>query len=408
MSRRKIAYFDCIAGASGDMILGALVDAGLPADTLRNRLDDLHLDGFELRTRKVSKNGFQATKVDVVVEDDATVRHLPQIVAIIEGGDLSRAVKDAANAIFHRIVETEAGIHGTTIERAHLHELGGVDTIVDVVGALIGLEELGVEEVFASPLPVGRGFVSGAHGQIPLPAPATLGLLRDVPLVGTDIEAELVTPTGAALLSSLSAGFGPIPAMSLEAVGYGAGTRDLKIPNVLRVLLGHGDESAGPGEPVLSETLSLLETNIDDQNPEWYDHATDRLFAEGALDVWLTPAAMKKNRPGTLLSVLCRPGDAADLTRTLFLETSTLGVRESSVTRRSLPRSEATVETSFGPARVKVAHVGGGSAKVSPEYEDCRRLAARHGVPLREIYREVERAAAHLTDVDGSAPGPRP
>jgi hypothetical protein len=381
----KIAYFDCIAGISGDMILGALLDAGLPEAELRQRLAALHLADFDLRCQRVNKNGFGATKVDVLVADNVPARHLADIEAIVTDSNLPVKIKEQAVAIFRRLGEVEAHIHGVPLDRVHLHELGGVDTIVDVVGALAGLDALGVERVFASPLPMGRGFVRGAHGPIPLPAPATLALLKSVPVVGSELEMELVTPTGAAILSSLAAEFGAIPPMMLTAVGYGAGGRDLPIPNVLRVLL--GDQA---GQATL-ETLAVLETNIDDQNPEIYDYVLGRLFAAGALDVFLSPIQMKKNRPATLVRVLCRPQDADPLRVILLTETSTLGVRQHTVTRHCLLRSSHTVETPFGPVRIKVA-VLDGSQKFAPEYEDCKQLAAARGVPLREVYRAAERA----------------
>jgi hypothetical protein len=388
----KIAYFDCIAGASGDMILGALLDAGLPEVTLRERLAALRLDGFDLRCQRVVKDGFSATKVDVLVADDVPARHLPEIETIVTRSDLSPAIKERAVSIFRRLGEVEASIHGTTPDQVHLHELGGVDTIVDVVGALVGLDALEVEAVYASPLPLSRGFVRGAHGPIPLPAPATLALLKGMPVVGSDLDVELVTPTGAALLSSLAVAFGPIPPMTLTAVGYGAGGRDLPVPNVLRLLLG---DQASLSDTV-TETLAVLETNIDDLNPEIYDYVMARLFKAGALDVFLAPIQMKKNRPATLLRVLCRPGDADALMAILFAETSTLGVRQQLVTRHCLARSSHTVETPYGPVRVKVARWGEGQAKAAPEYDDCRRLAEATGVPLREVYRAAERAAEKL------------
>jgi hypothetical protein len=387
------AYFDCIAGASGDMILGAMLDAGLPEATLRERLAGLHLKDFDLRCYRVNKNGFSAMKVDVIVHDDVPARHLPDIEAIITASDLPPALQARAVAIFRRLGEVEAGIHGVPLEETHLHELGGVDTIVDVVGVLAGLEVLGVERVVVSPLPLGRGFVRGAHGQIPLPAPATVALLKGVPVVGSDLNLELVTPTGAALLTSLAESYGPLPAMTLAAVGYGAGRRDLPIPNVLRLLLGDAPPAAGG---LITETLTLLETNIDDLNPELYEYVMARLFEAGALDVFLAPIQMKKNRPATLLRVLCRPGDAELLSGILFAETSTLGVRRQSIARDSLPRASHTVETPYGPVRVKVARWGEGQVqfKTAPEYDDCRRLAEAVGVPLREVYRAAERAAA--------------
>ncbi len=454
----RIAYFDCIAGASGDMILGALVDAGLPLETLRERLSALHLADFDLQARRVAKNAFAATKVDVIVADDVPERHLADIEAIVMDSDLAPEIKERAVAIFRRMGKAEANIHGTTMEHVHLHELGGVDTIVDVVGALVGLDELGVEQIVVSPIPLGRGFIRGAHGQIPLPAPATAALLKGAPVVGSPLEMETVTPTGAALLTSLAASFGPIPAMTLEALGYGAGSRDLPIPNVIRVLIGestpaqkpkapqhhphphphdhehphaHGHEHThehshhhdnahdhshpqnheqhheydhehsysanppipNPQSPIPSPscldtaTLSVLETNIDDLNPEIYEYVMGKLFDSGALDVYLAPIQMKKNRPATLLHVLCRPDDVPAMTAILFAETTTLGIREQTVARHALPRVIEHVDTPYGPVHVKVAELSDGTIKRAPEYEDCRRLAEEHGVPLREVYR---------------------
>ncbi len=387
----KIAYFDCIGGASGDMILGALLDAGLPLATLQERLAALPLRDFALDARRVSKNGFSATKVDVVVRDDAPERHLAEIAAIV-AGDLAPGIKERALAIFRRLAEVEAGIHGTTLDHVHLHELGGVDTIVDVVGCLVGLDALGIERVYASPLPLGRGFIQAAHGQIPLPAPATVALLRGAAIVGSDIEKETVTPTGAALLTALAAGFGPIPAMTLTAVGYGAGGRDLPIPNVVRLLIGDGAAPTHLGV----ESVVILETNIDDLNPQVYDYVMARLFKAGALDVFLTPIQMKKNRPGTLLRVICRPDDSGPLTDILLAETSTLGVRQQIMARVSLRREVRPVETPYGQVRVKIATLGDGMRRVAPEYDDCRRLAEETGAPLREIARAAERAAESL------------
>jgi uncharacterized protein (TIGR00299 family) protein len=403
----RIAYFDCIAGASGDMILGALLDAGLSETGLRERLAALRLDGFDLRCQRVLKGGFGAIQVDVVVADTVPARRLPDIEAIVAESDLPSAIKERAIGIFRRLGEVEAAIHGVSLEQVHLHELGGIDTIVDIVGALVGLDALGVERVYASPLPLGRGFVRGAHGPIPLPAPATLALLEGVPVVGRDLEIELVTPTGAVLLSSLAAAFGPIPAMRLAAIGYGAGGRDVPVPNVLRLLL--GDQTApgdGPStrldlgarldEAVISENLLALETNIDDLNPEIYDYVMARLFDAGALDVFLSPIQMKKNRPATLLRVLCRPEDADALMAIIFAETSTLGVRQQLVARCCLARAIEVVETPYGLVRVKVASWGQGRVKAAPEYDDCRRLAEASGVPLREVYHIARQAAEEL------------
>ena len=387
-----IAYFDCIAGASGDMILGALVDAGLSMDVLRAELAKLPIEEFEVVHRRVVKQGFSATKVEVRVTDHSSSRHLADIEKIVMGSALAPSVKKRAVEILQRIGSVEAAIHGTSLEQVHLHELGGVDTIVDVVGTLVGLDALGIEQVFVSPLPLGRGWVQGAHGKIPLPAPATLELLINVPLVGSPLEDELVTPTAAALLSTLATSFGLIPAMTLHQVGYGAGTRDLPIPNVLRVLIG----SAPDVLHAATETLVMLETNIDDMNPEFYEHLMERLLDAGALDVFLTPVHMKKGRPASTISVLCRPDDTSRLTQILFAESTTLGVRQHYVTRHCLPRSVEEVETPYGIVRVKVTRWDETRTRVKPEYEDCRRLAEQHNVPLREVYRVAEMAAQHL------------
>jgi uncharacterized protein (TIGR00299 family) protein len=381
----KIAYFDCIAGASGDMLLGALVDAGLPVESLREQLVALHLgDEFELKAQRVSKNGFGATKVDILVHEHQHGRHLAEIETIILKSSLPGAIQEKAIGMFRRLAEVEAGIHGKPVEEVHLHEVGGVDTIVDVVGTLVGLETLGVEQVYGSPLPLGRGFVKGAHGQIPLPAPATLALLKGIPVRGSEIEMELVTPTGALLLSTLCVAFGPIPAMTLTGLGYGAGGRNLPIPNVVRLLL--GEQSAGRKQGTDVESLVLLETNVDDNSAEITGYVMEKLFAAGALDVFFTPIQMKKNRPATLVSVLCRPVDVDALEMILFRETSTLGVRRQSVERRCLERESETVNTPYGPVRVKVARLPDGSTKRAPEYEDCKRAAQAHDVPLRKVY----------------------
>jgi uncharacterized protein (TIGR00299 family) protein len=378
----KIAYFDCISGASGDMILGALIDAGLPFERLQNDLALLKLDSFQLQSHQVVKNGFRATKVDVLVSEAAPERHLKDILAIVDHSQVPEAIKMKASALFTRLAEVEAGIHGTSLDQVHLHELGGIDTMVDVLGAFLGLEAMGIEQVLASPVPLGRGFIRGAHGQIPLPSPATVALLKGVPITGSDLNFELVTPTGAALLTALAESFGPIPTMRLEAVGYGAGGRDLPIPNILRLLLG---EKEGTGTSII-ETLVTLETNIDDLNPQVYDHLMGKLFESGALDVSLTPIQMKKNRPAVQAWVLCRPQDAGSLEKILFEETSTLGIRRSLVERHSLPRSFQTVGTIYGPVQVKLAHLSGGKRRPAPEYEDCKKIAQEQGVPLWEVY----------------------
>ena len=395
----KTAYFDCIAGASGDMMLGALVDAGLSAGQLEAELAKLHLQDFHLHVKRVSKNAFSAVKVDVHVHDDAPERHLADIRKVVEDSHLSDSVKGTAIRIFTRICEAEAAIHDSTVDKVHLHEVGGVDAIVDVCGTLAGLQALGIQRVQVSPFPLGRGFVTGAHGQIPLPAPAALSLLKGCPVTGSSIDAELVTPTGAAVLSEIADAFGPIPAMTLDAVGYGAGTNDHEIPNVLRVLVGEAT-SGGPG--LLTESLIQLETNLDDESPELVGHLSGKLMEAGALDVSVIPAQMKKGRPGVLLQVLSKPQHASALEHLLFHESSTLGVRRSDVQRDSLPRRSEAVATKFGKIRVKIATLPNGHARVTPEFEDCRKAAESSGTPLREIYHLVEHEAAHALNLPHS------
>lgn len=387
----KTAYFDCIGGASGDMLLGALVDAGLPVAALEAELGKLHLDDFHLHVAKVSKNAFTATKVDVHVHDHAPERHLREIREIVEKSDVSSGVKARAMRVFTRICEVEAGIHGMSVDEVHLHEVGGVDAIVDVVGVLAAVELLEIKRVVVSPLPMGRGFIRGAHGQIPLPAPATLGLLKGVPLHGSPLDVEFVTPTGAALLVELADAWGPLPAMTLREIGYGAGTRDLPIPNVLRVMLGEAPDAG----PWLSETVTELETNLDNDSGEVIGHTLQRLRAEGALDVLAIPAQMKKDRPAHVIKVLARPSDADRLQHILFEETSTLGIRRSDIRRDFLHRRFDSVETRFGPIQVKVATLPSGRRRATPEYEDCRKAAEKHGVTLQQVTHEAEHAAAH-------------
>lgn len=380
----RIAYFDLYAGASGDMILAALLDAGVPLDALREGLAALGLAGFRLEARRVQKHALGATLADVIVEDTATERHLTDIEALISAALLPPDVAQNALAIFRRLGEVEAHIHGQPVEQVHLHEVGGLDTIVDVVGALLALRHLGVEAVYVSPFPVAQGTVQAAHGALPLPAPATLALLRGAPVRGVDIRSELVTPTGAAILTGLAAGYGPCPAMTLHAVGYGAGRRDLPFPNLLRVWIGETAQSGAA--PWRTDTLTVLETNLDDSSPELLGHVMAKLLEAGALDVYFTSIQMKKNRPGTMLAVLCDPPRAAALAQLLFAETSTLGVRRREMEVWRLKRGFVTVETAYGPVRVKVAQLGGGEVKAAPEFDDCRAAAERAGAPLREVY----------------------
>lgn len=385
----KIAYFDCFAGISGDMILGALLDAGLDLDELRQGLQALRLSEYELQVGRVHKGALGSTSVTVVVTGAVPERKLADIERIIAESELPSEVKEQSLSIFRRLIEVESEIHGADPAEVHLHELGGTDALVDVVGSLLGLRLLGVEKVYASRLPLGHGFVHCAHGLLPVPAPATLALLESVPLVQYDVEGELVTPTGAAILTSLAQEYGPLPAMTVEKIGYGAGKRDFPFPNLLRVLVG----SPYPPEELSMEDVILLETNLDDMNPEWYDHVLDSLFDAGALDVFLLPFQGKKNRPGVLLSVLCHPHQADQLSSIIFAETTTLGIRQTTMVRRCLERETISVDTGHGQVRIKVARLAGDVVNLSPEYEDCRRLARETGKPLKEVYAAAQKAA---------------
>jgi uncharacterized protein (TIGR00299 family) protein len=385
----NIAYFDCVAGASGDMILGALIDAGLDEDELSDGLQVLGLSEYQLRIGRVQKGAIQATSVDVVITGEVAARRLSDIEAIILQSDLPTSVKDSSLAIFRRVIEVEAAIHGADPGEVHLHEVGGTDAIIDVVGSLLGLELLAVEKVYASRLPLGHGFVRCAHGLLPVPAPATLELLKGVPVVQYDVEGELVTPTGAAILTSLAKGYGPMPQMEVERIGYGAGKSDFSFPNVLRLLIG----SSPPPATAPMEEVILLETNLDDMNPELYEHVMDSLFRAGALDVFLQPIQGKKNRPGVLLSALCHPEARDRLSAILFAETTTLGIRLKTMHRLCLDRETAKVRTPYGEVSVKVARLGEEIVNLSPEYEDCRHLAREIGKPLKEVYAAAQAAA---------------
>jgi len=389
----RVAYFDCPMGVSGDMILGALIDAGLDGERLLEALAGLNLPGYVLHWERVMKGPLAATQAAVEVNESHTERYLADIVALLDAAEIPEPVIHGAKAVFGRLAEVEAGIHGTTPDKIHFHELGAIDTVVDIVGALWGLELLGVEEVYASALPAARGWIQSGHGLLPLPAPAALSLLRGVPLVPAVVDGELVTPTGAALLTFLVKQFGPPPAMTLRKIGYGAGRKDFAAPNgsaappnVLRLWLGDVERER------MLEPLVMLETNIDDMNPQVYEYVAQQLFAAGALDVTLTDVQMKKNRPGTLLSALCAPERADSLSNIIFRETTTLGIRRVSLQRQALPRHSGQVEIPHGVVRTKTVMLPDGSVRVSPEYDDCRQIAEQTGEPLREIMDQAKRA----------------
>ncbi len=380
----KIAYFDCFAGISGDMTLGALIGAGADPERLREGLAGLGVGGYRIEVGKKMTGPIAATDVRVILDDRHHHHHrrLHDILEIIRGAELSEPVKQMAERIFRRLAEAEGKVHGSTPEEVHFHEVGAVDAIVDIVGAAICLEMLGWPKVIAGPMPTFRGYAKGSHGTFPLPAPATAEILRGIPWRKLDIEGELVTPTGAAIIREIAAGFGPLPAMTVESIGYGAGKSDFDIPNALRVMI--GEEAAGARDS--AECVTVIETNIDDLNPQFYEAAMERLFAAGALDVFLTPIQMKKNRPGTLLSVICDPGLTEAIAAVILAETSTFGVRISRWERLCLDRRWEEVETEFGTIRIKIGERDGRVITASPEYEDCKRAAIEHGAPIRRVH----------------------
>jgi uncharacterized protein (TIGR00299 family) protein len=379
----RVAYLDCAAGISGDMLLGALIDAGWPEHRLRELIAKLKIGEVQLKADRVSKRGIAATQVSILSSPHQPHRGLHDLATIVLQADLPSSIQQRAVAALQLLAEAESQVHGIPVERIHFHEVGAVDTIVDIVGALVGFSELQIDEVHSSALPWSRGTVKTEHGILPVPPPAVALLLRDVPVVGVDIEGETVTPTGATLARTITKQFGTMPAIKIERVGYGAGQRDWPDrPNVLRLTIGESGGSAG----LHVDQLSVLSCNIDDMNPQWYEPLMKLLGEAKALDVWLTPVLMKKNRPGTEIEVLCRPNDADALRSLLLRHTSTLGVREASVARYSLPREIRTVQTEYGPVRVKVATLPDGSQKASPEHDDCAARAEENNITVREVW----------------------
>jgi hypothetical protein len=383
----KVLYYDCFAGVAGDMHLGALLDLGVEETYLRNGLGALALPGYRLEVRRERRRGVAGTRVEVVTDDThhPPPRGLGEVSAIIEDSALPPAVTARSLAIFRRLAEAEAAVHGVPVGAVHFHEIGAVDALVDVVGAALALDRLAPERVLCSTVELGGGTVDCAHGRLPVPAPATEALLLRVPTRRGGIPFEATTPTGAAILATVVDRFTDRPALSVERVGYGLGRRDGPLPNALRALW------AEAADPTQDDGLTLLECNIDDMNPELYDYALERLFEGGALDAWLAPVFMKKGRPAAVLAVLCPPALAGALTDVMLAETTTLGVRRQTAARTALARIEREVATRFGPIPVKVAAQGHGMAKTKPEYEACKRAARAHGVPIGAVYEEVWR-----------------
>jgi len=394
----RIGYFDCFSGISGDMTLGALVDAGVDAGALQSAIGSLGLPA-ELTFETTKRCGFRANYARVIAPPEHAHRHLHHIEALIDKSTLTPRQNELAKRIFRKLGEAEAAVHGTDIQKVHFHEVGAVDSIVDIVGAAVGLDLLGVDRFEASPVPPGRGQIRAAHGLMPLPAPATSQLLRGIPMAESSVMLELTTPTGAAILATVAEAFGPLPAMTIESIGLGAGTRDLPDQaNILRLFVGQ------VALPAAADRIWVLETNLDDVPGEFVGYATERLMAAGALDAFVTPIQMKKNRPGVMVTVLCDEAKASALEEVLFRETSTLGVRRYAVGRHKLNRKAAEVDTPFGPVKGKLGWLDGRLPTFSPEYDDCARVAAASGVALREVYSAAHAGFARANPTPTPAP----
>ncbi len=381
----RIAYFDCFSGISGDMITGSLLDAGLDIDELSAEIKKLGLEAVELKASKIVKQHISSTKFTVVYEEQKHHRHLSDLNEIVDNSTLDRDVKDKAKDIFLMIGRAEAKIHNMPLEKVHFHEIGAVDTIVDVVAALTGFKKLGIEKIYCSRLNVGSGFVTFSHGKFPVPAPATAEILKGIPCYSTDSKGELVTPTGAAIIASVAAGFGDMPLMETRSIGYGAGTKDFEHPNVLRVYLGE----AGQGS--IAGTIDVIETNIDDMDPQFYDHVIDRLYQAGALEVFLIPIQMKKNRPGIKMTVLAEPSDKDKLLDIIFRETTSIGTRIRKEFREILEREQKIIDTPLGRVQAKISYFKGNRVNMKIEYDDLKRLALEYGRPVKDIYSEITR-----------------
>jgi uncharacterized protein (TIGR00299 family) protein len=388
----RVLYFDCFSGISGDMALGALVDAGLPLEELTRALGSLALGDVELRAEKVLRAGVSATKFSVrdLAAPNADPnhhphRHLPKIFSLIDQSALSPTARDRAKAMFQRLGEAEAAIHQMPVEKVHLHEVGALDSIIDIAGIAFAMEWVGADRVVCSPLNVGGGMVHSAHGHFPVPAPATVKLLGHTPVYSGAVQKELVTPTGALIATTFASSFGPIPAMTIDRTGYGAGDRDEpSTPNVLRVLIGP-ETAAQPFRAASGDRVVVVECEIDDMNPQIFGVAMDRLYAAGALEVFYVPVQMKKNRPGTLLTVIAPPEKRGTIADVIFAETTTIGLRHYEVERECLTREIVAIETPLGTVRFKVASRGGRVLNAQPEFDDCAALAAKHNRSVKDV-----------------------
>ncbi len=387
----QVAHFDCFSGISGDMVLGAVLDAGVPAEAIHAALDSLGLP-IKLEIERVKRCGFAATKANIIAADQEDYRFLPDILAILARAAISPKQRELATAIFQKIAVAEAAAHGMPLERVHFHEVGALDSIADIVGAAVGLNLLGVDHFTSSPVPTGTGTVKAAHGIMPVPTPGTLQLLKGVPLAASKVEFELTTPTGAAILTSVVTAYTTSPEMMVERIGHGAGSKDfIDRPNILRLLVGVGKQGANAPRSPESDTVVVLETNLDDVPSEIIGYCAERLFASGALDVFVVQGQMKKGRPGFMVSVICEPAKVPELEVILFRETGTFGIRKHTADRSKLQRESVTVETQWGPVKAKRGWRADGFSIVTPEYEDCARVAREQGVPLRDVFAAVRR-----------------
>lgn len=386
----RIAYFECFSGISGDMILGSLLDAGLKVENLDKEIKRLGISGYKIRTEITSRGGLSGTRFWVDITEEDKERRPGDILEIIERANLDDDIKCQSKQIFKKLAEVEAKIHDKEIDEVHFHEIGGLDSIIDIVGSLIGIKMLDIEAVYSSRVHVGGGFIESSHGIIPAPSPATLELLKGVPIYSRGIEDELTTPTGAAILKVLSRKFGRMPEMRVSQIGYGAGSRELAIPNLLRVYIGETEDKYE------EDQIVLIETNIDDLNPEFFDYVFERLLEAGALDVFTVPVFMKKNRIGSLLNVLVSPEKLDKILSVIFKETTTFGVRIRHVERKKLSREIMPVRTSLGEVKVKVGRIKKEVVNISPEYESCKELALQKGVPLKEVYDKAKMEAQRI------------
>lgn len=378
----KILYFDCPSGASGNMILASLIEAGLPINTLIKELNQLNLNNYQIKTTLVNKNSISATYLEVIETFNKSNGHrnLAEIFRIINESNLNPHIKETSCNIFNKLAAAEASIHNKDINTIHFHEVGAIDAIIDIVGASIAIDYFQPDRIICSPIPLGNGYIKCQHGILPVPAPATLQLIRNIPIKETTFEGELLTPTGAAIITTITNDYGPLPTMKIDDIGQGAGLYDLPIPNILRAIIGRCDN------PSLGQEISIIESNIDDMNPEFYPYIIEKLLLYGAHDVCIIPNIMKKGRPGHILQVISPPNIVSELTKIILSESTSLGLRIRTENRIILNRQSKSISTSLGTARVKIGQMGDKILNISPEYEDCKAIAKEQNMPIKMVY----------------------